>query len=233
MPIHDWMRVNAGLFHHFHHGWTVALADHLNAGRLPAGNYALLERSTWNLVQGVAAVDGQTQQLKWFVTSADEDVYAARADRIAIRQPLGQVVAIIEIVSPGNKHSRTALRAFVEKSVEFLRQGIHLLVVDLFPPSPHDPQGIHKAIWDEIKEEPFDLPTDKLLTVSAYCAGVPATAYIEPVAVGDFLPAAPIFLDAEAWVPAPLEESYSITWDNCPLPLKEAVAGTAKRRDGD
>jgi hypothetical protein len=25
-------------------------------------------------------------------------------------------------------------------------------VLDLFPPGPRDPQGIHKAIWDEIIE---------------------------------------------------------------------------------
>jgi len=25
MPIHDWSRVDAGIFHHFHHGWIEAL----------------------------------------------------------------------------------------------------------------------------------------------------------------------------------------------------------------
>jgi len=33
-----------------------------------------------------------------------------------------------------------------------IRQGIHLLVIDLFPPGQRDPQGLHKAIWDEFLE---------------------------------------------------------------------------------
>jgi hypothetical protein len=35
---------------------------------------------------------------------------------------------------------------------------MHLLTVDIFPPTPRDPFGIHKAIWDEIVEEPFVFP---------------------------------------------------------------------------
>ena len=35
MPIHDWTRVDAGLFHHFHHDWTTTLCSALKAGGLP------------------------------------------------------------------------------------------------------------------------------------------------------------------------------------------------------
>jgi hypothetical protein len=34
-------------------------------------------------------------------------------------------------------------------------------------PSARDPLGIHKAIWDEIQDQPFDLPPDKPLTLAA------------------------------------------------------------------
>ena len=57
--------------------------------------------------------------------------------------------------------------------MEFLRHGIHLLVIDLFPPTPRDPYGIHKAIWDEFEEQPFELPADKPLVLAAYVAGDP------------------------------------------------------------
>jgi hypothetical protein len=96
-------------------------------------------------------------------------------------------------------------------------------VVDLFPPSPRDPQGIHKAIWDEICEESFELPADKPLTVAAYLADEPKMAYVEPVAVGDVLPGLPIFLDPDTYVPAPLETTYEATWAKCPEPVTEAV----------
>jgi hypothetical protein len=130
---------------------------------------------------------------------------------------------VVEIVSPGNKSSQHALRSFVEKADELLRQGISLLVVDLFPPSPRDPQGIHKAIWDEICDEPFELPPDKPLTVAAYAADVPITAYVEPVAVGDRLPELPIFLAPGTYVPAPFEATYQATWAKCPAAIREDV----------
>jgi hypothetical protein len=129
----------------------------------------------------------------------------------------------LKIVSPGNKSSQHALRKFTEKAYELLDQGIHLLIGDLFPPSPRDPQGIHKAIWDNIREEPFQLPPDKPLTVASYFAGVPKTAYVEPVAVGDPLPSLAIFLDTGFYVPAPLERTYQTTWQECPLEVREFV----------
>ena len=130
---------------------------------------------------------------------------------------------MIEIVSPGHKNSRHALRAFVEKNLGFLQQGIHLLIIDLHPPSRRDPQGIHKVIWDEIQEEPFELPPDKRLILAAYSAGVLKTAYVEPVGVGDSLPDMPVFLDPDTYVLAPLEAAYLATWETCPEAFQEAI----------
>ena len=140
-----------------------------------------------------------------------------------IHHPWDRMVCVIEIVSPGNKRARRALRAFVEMAVALLRQGAHLLVVDLFPPSAGDPQGIHKAIWDEIQEEPFALPPEKPLTLAAYVAGSETEAYIEPVAVGDLLPDMPSFLAADRYVPCPLEATYQTAWASCPDVMREFV----------
>ena len=51
--------------------------------------------------------------------------YAKRKGRVVIRHGLGRVVAIIELVSPGNKDSHNALRSFVTKACDILNQGIH------------------------------------------------------------------------------------------------------------
>ena len=75
-----------------------------------------------------------------FVTRSGAANYARKADRISIRHPDGDVVAVIEIVSPGNKDSRHAVRAFARKAVEFLQAGIHLLIVDLFHPIAATPR---------------------------------------------------------------------------------------------
>ena len=130
-------------------------------------------------------------------------------------------------MSPGNKNNHHALRAFVRKASDLIWQGIHLLVIDLFPPSERDPQGIHKAIWDEIAERPFELPADKPLTVAAYRAGPVKTAYVEPVAVGDELPGLPIFLTEDEYVPAPLEETYRASWAVFPADFKPLLESPA------
>ena len=44
MPVHDWTRVDAGIFHAFHHRWISAISDVLNEGILPEDYYALPEQ---------------------------------------------------------------------------------------------------------------------------------------------------------------------------------------------
>src|SRR5436309_14780129 len=44
VPVHDWTRVDAGIFHAFHHDWITEIARALNRGLLPAAYYALPEQ---------------------------------------------------------------------------------------------------------------------------------------------------------------------------------------------
>jgi hypothetical protein len=44
MPIHDWTRADAGLFHAFHQGWISSLSAALNTGGLPPAYFALIEQ---------------------------------------------------------------------------------------------------------------------------------------------------------------------------------------------
>ena len=44
MPIHDWTRVDAGIFHHFHQRWIGAITDVLNQRLLPRDYYALADQ---------------------------------------------------------------------------------------------------------------------------------------------------------------------------------------------
>jgi hypothetical protein len=235
MPIHDWTRVRANRFHDFHQRWTVEISNELNAGRLPAGYFAMVEQQTGGpepdvialelsppadpRAPGGLAVDVQPPKAR-FVTRTAAAGYARKANRVTIRHPDRDVVVVIEVVSPGNKDSRNAVRAFARKAVAFLQAGVHLLVVDLFPPGPRDPQGMHKVIWDRLHDEPFALPPDKPLTVASYVGGTEIVAYVEPVAVGDPLPDMPVFLTSDHYVPCPLEAAYQTAWDQVPAPLK-------------
>jgi hypothetical protein len=244
MPVHDWTRVDAGLFHDFHQSWTVALRNALNAGVLPSDYFALVEQNvrgpiadvlTLKLTPGPEAPSNGISGLAVatrppparLVRRNEADKYAARANRITVRHRHGDVVAVIEIISPGNKGSRSEFRAFVDKSVALIRQGVHLLLVDLFPPGRRDPQGLHKAIWDEFQEEEFDLPPNKPLTLIAYDAGPACVAYAEFIDVGDALPDMPLFLKPEVYVPAPLEKTYQESWELFPGALKNLLTGPA------
>jgi hypothetical protein len=154
--------------------------------------------------------------------------YARRANRIAIRHGLGRVVAMIEVVSPGNKDSKHAIASFVAKAVDFLHNGIHFLAIDLFPPGPRDPNGIAQAIWDELVGELLaSRPADKPLTVAAFDAGEPLTAYVDFLDVGDPLPEAPLFLAPGWYVNVPLEETYRASWEVTPRPIRDLLGNPA------
>ncbi len=44
MPMHNWKSVTAGTYPFFHHRWISAISDHLNAGLLPSGLFAMAEQ---------------------------------------------------------------------------------------------------------------------------------------------------------------------------------------------
>jgi hypothetical protein len=105
MPMHDWTQVEDCIFDAFHHGWISAISDMLNMGLLPEDYYALVE------------------------AEIDTAFYRRKKSAIAIRHVSDdRLVAMIEIVLPGNKSSRRAFRAFVGKACKLLEHRIHLLV---------------------------------------------------------------------------------------------------------
>ena len=135
MPIHDWTRVDAGIFHDFHHDWIFTLKcfePRSAAGRLLCSGGADRWRTSPR-----CAYAGQRDRP---ASTANGGTWccacACLRGKVAGRGPAGcplhrlrrnasvwwsataspfasadQVVAIIEIVSPGNKAGRHALRA--------------------------------------------------------------------------------------------------------------------------
>jgi hypothetical protein len=126
MPIHDWTRVDAGMCQDFHQGWTIEIRNTLNSGVRPDGYFAMADQRvsgpeldivalrlrgpepTGGLV--VAETPPRIKQAARVETEAAS--YARRANRLAIRHGLGRVVAMIEVVSPGNKDSKHAIASF-------------------------------------------------------------------------------------------------------------------------
>jgi hypothetical protein len=154
----------------------------------------------------------------------EESIYLWKKDHLAIRTAdRDRLVALLEIVSPGNKASRREMERFLRRITSALEHGYHLLVIDLCLPSDFDPHGVHGAIWESLCDEGFEGPADRLLTVASYVAAECPTAYVEPLAVGDVLPDMPLFLAADRYVSVPLEETYLQAWAGFPGPWKAEV----------
>jgi hypothetical protein len=94
------------------------------------------------------------------------------------------------------------------------------LLIDLFPPTRRDPQGLHALIWgDSAPPPPAELP----LTLVAYHATPMPDAYVEPTAVGQALIDMPVFLDRDHYVPVPLEATYETAWRGVPQRWKSVL----------
>ncbi len=240
MPVHDWTRVDAGVFHSFHTLWIGQLAIALNDGLLPDSYYALGEQRATGMGPDVLTLQPTVEEdperssdevsdpgeaialleappQVSLVVSAEQEAYSELQRVLVIRHSSDHhIVAMIEIISEGNKSNRHGIRKLMENVLTALRQGIHLLLIDLRPPGTRDPQGIHGLVWEEMTGEQYERPQDKPLTLAAYTGKPGLTAYIEPVAVGDSLIPMPLFLESGLYVNVPLEPTYETAYSGTP-----------------
>jgi hypothetical protein len=216
MAIHDWTRVPAGIFHDFHHGWICEIARVLNRGLLPGDYYAMAEQQMAELGPE-AKCTGQT----------DEEFYRRKKSSVVVRHDSDDhSVAMLEIIAPGNKATRNAVRACIDSTRDMLKNKIHLMIVDLFPPTPRDPHGIFAAIWRELFHGvKVDALADKPLTLVSFDADQNVEAFLEPVAVGDALPPMALFLEPRRYVSMPLEATYQAAWQAVPRRWQRVLEG--------
>src|SRR6059058_1089932 len=122
MPIHDWTRVEAGIFHDFHHAWIEEIKRALNAGLLPHDYYALAEQHAAGFgpdvltLQSLDEEKSDSSTSKWggngglllappqqpITAETDMEFYRRKQNSVAVRHVSGdRIVAMVEIVSPG------------------------------------------------------------------------------------------------------------------------------------
>jgi hypothetical protein len=250
MPMHDWTRVEPGIYHHFHNMWLQAIVRALNNGLLPPSYYALVEQVTMSSEADLLALKAPTENGVSHRPRHSEAGHAEPAvalleraerpirkekprSRIAVRHVSNhRVVAVIELLSPGNKAGVRVFNQFVAKAIAILDSNVNFFLVDPFPPSPRDPNGIHEAIWSRIVDvkkrgrKRFSLPPKKRLTAASYCAGTEdMIAAVEPFAIGDPVPDMPLFLTPEEdYVTVPLEATYKAAWPDVPKVWREVLA---------
>ncbi|MCA9111781.1 MAG: DUF4058 family protein [Planctomycetaceae bacterium] len=246
MPVHDWTRVTPNIFHDFHTAWLSEIRKSLNQGILPDDYLAALEQSAGNTVpdiltlevdasdqeldriddpQGAVAVQERPPQVD---VCEDIELDVVRQKQISIQHASGEVVALIELISPANKRTPENLQIFKEKVYAAIMQGIHVLVIDILPPGRHDPRGIHGVLGSRIGGNEFDLPADRPLTLASYEAGVSVRAYVQTMAVGQVFRPMPLFLRRDWYVEVPLESTYQAAWEGAPRQWRRLLTGDSE-----
>src|SRR5207244_2502132 len=160
-------RVPAGIFHHFHHEWISEIARSVNQGLSGTNYYALAEQITGDMGPdvltlqrplepppaakargaksrrggngGSGALATKPPKMKFRISEEPAWFAVKKKKAVTIRhvsEP--RVVAVLEIVSPGNKVGKAAFASFIRKVQDLIAAGVHLSLVDLFPPTPRD-----------------------------------------------------------------------------------------------
>ena len=247
MPVHDWTQVSDGTFLDFHYSWVLEIKRALKRGLLPTGYYVMAEQVSGDLgapdvltlqmagpkpesegsLSGTATLTESPPVVHARATIA-RDSYARLQRTVVIRHTSNdRIVAMIEVLSAGNKSSRHAIRSFLDKAVAALDSGVHLLLVDVHPPGPRDPNGIHGALLNEIGSEEYVLGGERPLTVVSYIGGTVVEAFVEHFAVGGALPQMPLFLTTENYVRVPLEATYPAAWEDVPPQYQEVLRASS------
>jgi hypothetical protein len=216
----------------------------LNSGLLPEGYYALVEQVIGGAVPDVLTLERRdlppttpeslTELAEAVVLPtatitlvAEAPLYPPRPRVIAIRHvSRDRLVAMIEIVSAGNKEDAAAVGSLVEKTVVALSRGVHVLLIDLHGPGTFDPDSLHGLVWAELGQPAVAAGPEKPFQVVSYRSVRRIDAFIEPLAVGDRLPDAPLFLTPAVHVKVPLEATYERAFEAVPTHLRRRVGGS-------
>lgn len=246
MPVNDWTRVEAGIFHDFHTAWIPEIRTALNGGVLPDGYYALAEQHAGNVIADVLTLHTSESPQEWplsplpdvgglAVAEAPPQTrrkhvveHAALRRSLAIRHVSGhRLVALVEIVSPGNKDRARSVSDFTDKVESALLSGVHVLLADLFPPGLHDPAGMHGAILQRLEDssDEYDLPAEEPLTLASYSAGRPVEIYLEHLAVGEDLVDMPLFLTPDRYINLPMQATYNRAFRGMPTFWRDVLEG--------
>jgi hypothetical protein len=125
-----------------------------------------------------------------------------------------RLVAALEIVSPRNKDRPEARAAFAAKAAALLRRGVCVSVVDLVTVRHFN---LYAETLDLFGRADPALGTDPPPAYAATCRGRPAgrrtflDTWFYPLAVGQPLPAVPLWLDPQVHVVVDLEAGYEET----------------------
>lgn len=146
MPLHDWTRVEAGIFHAFHTTWIAEIQNELNR-QLPGRYYALAEQHAGSFVadvltlqsptlsDGGADPDESSAPVSPAVDDAVGTTIANQIPNVAVQEKIDveirdrhrtltirhvsnhRIIALLEIVSPANKDREQHINELSSKTL--------------------------------------------------------------------------------------------------------------------
>jgi hypothetical protein len=225
MPLHDWSDDRG--WNSLHHVWQTTMLAQLQ-DRLPAGYRAYIGSvpaltidapngrpdvnvRTWRPPTAGPSPGGTSAPAEGAGTFDVEAVAVFELDpQTALHIDLhGQLVAAVEIVSPRNKDRPEARDRYTQRYFGYLRQGVHLLLIDILPRPVGFSFADALAANLGIEQPPCPVP----FAVS-YRVGepVPEGTLIARrlclLRVGDPLPTLPLALTVHSAVSIDLESTY-------------------------
>lgn len=224
MPLHDWSDDRG--WDSVHLLWLNQLLEWVQP-RLPAGFRAYLGAIPALTIDTPAMAIGRPDVgvRKWPVEAEHraeaEGPSAAAPDEEAIATFVldeqravhidfhGQLIAAIELISPRNKDRPVARARYLGRYVGYLRQGVHLLLIDVLP----RPAGFSFADALALNLGYTQPPTPAPCAVS-YRVGEPfpegtlLASWRRPLKVGQPLAVIPLALSITQLVPIDLEQTY-------------------------
>lgn len=222
MPLHDW-RDDRG-FDSLHLVWQAQLLDWVQP-RLPEGYRAYLGSvpaltidipngrpdlgvRNWTApappAGGSAPAGGVAPDTEAVATFTLDPQRALHIDLH------GQLVAAVEIVSPRNKDRPDARERYLGRYLGYVRQGVHLLLIDVLP------RPAEFSFADALAANlGFEQPPCPTPFAVSYRVGEPVpdgtllAVWRRPAGIGQVLPVIPLALTADLSVPIDLEHTYA------------------------
>jgi hypothetical protein len=212
MPLHDWTDDRG--WDNVHLIWLNQLLDWVQP-RLPEGYRACLVAVRGMRGEGRAATIPRPSSLapRPFDAPDQEAVATFSLDpqRAIHIDWKGQLIAATELVSPRNKDRPASRTRYLGRYVGYLRQGVHLLLIDVLP-RPRD-YSFADAIADDLGIAQAPTPTPVPCAISfrvgeALPEGTLVASWRRPMQLGQPLAVIPLALDTKQAVSIDLEQTY-------------------------
>ncbi len=212
----------------FHTIWTAQLTGNLNLRPMPHGFLAEAnvhigvavaadvaafeeETSIGESSNGAVATEVWAPPRPPLVMSVDFTTIETFEIRIHDPNRARSLVAVVELVSPGNKDRPEHRRAFLDKCAAYLREGVSVVLVDIVTARRHN---FHKELMELFVcgETAQDAVSTDLYAAAYRVRQVGERTQLEvwpePLALGEPMPTMPLWLTESLCVPLELEKAY-------------------------